>query len=136
MIEKLTQTLDFNSQALLLRARRQETLASNIANADTPNFKARDFNFASALKIAAMLTPGSSAVKLTATVAGHFDGGQLGDIQARMQYRPSVQPSIDGNTVDMDTERAQFADNAMRYEAALRFLNGQIKTILSAVQTS
>jgi flagellar basal-body rod protein FlgB len=108
MIDKLGQALDFNAAALKLAARRQEILAANIANADTPNYRARDFSFEAALRSA------------TEAVRG--------------LYRLPTQPSIDGNTVDMDTERAQFAENAVRYEAALRFLNGQIKTILSAIQ--
>jgi flagellar basal-body rod protein FlgB len=134
MIDKLTQALDFNAQALQLRAKRQELLASNIANADTPNYKAADFDFAAALKAATNQQQTTAPADLSATNAGHVGTKVVGNLATPMLYRSAVQPSIDGNTVDMDTERTQFTDNAVRYEAAMRFLNGQIKTILSAIQ--
>ena len=130
MIDKLNQALDFQSQALQLRARRQEILATNIANADTPHFKATDFDFDAALKAAT----GSAPARPSATSPGYFAAGEAGSPVAPALYRLPAQPSIDGNTVDMDTERTLFTDNAVRYEAALRFLNGQIKTILSAIE--
>jgi flagellar basal-body rod protein FlgB len=134
MIDKLTQALDFNAQALQLRAKRQELLASNIANADTPNYKAADFDFATALKAATNQQQTTVPAGLSVTDAGHVGAKVAGNLATPMLYRSAVQPSIDGNTVDMDTERTQFTDNAVRYEAAMRFLNGQIKTILSAIQ--
>ncbi len=134
MIDKLTQALDFNAQALQLRAKRQELLASNIANADTPNYKAADFDFAAALKNATIQQQTTASSDLSVSDAGHVGTKIAGNLATPMLYRSSVQPSIDGNTVDMDTERTQFTDNAVRYEAAMRFLNGQIKTILSAIQ--
>lgn len=134
MIDKLTQALDFNGQALQLRAKRQELLASNIANADTPNYKAADFDFAAALKAATEPGPGAKDGALRVSDANHLGAKSVGNLATPLLYRSAVQPSIDGNTVDMDTERTQFTDNAVRYEAAMRFLNGQIKTILSAIQ--
>ena len=134
MIDKLNKALDFQGQALLLRAKRQEVLASNLANADTPNYKARDFDFSSALHAAtASSNELTQANRLTASAGGHLVAKQSNSA-VPVSYRAAVQPSIDGNTVDMDTEHALFADNAVRYEAAVRFLNGQIKTILSALQ--
>jgi flagellar basal-body rod protein FlgB len=122
----LDKALDFNAQALTLRARRQGVLAANIANADTPGFKAQDFDFAQALQ--------------QATVGGQA-GGQSGKVgtatsaaEVQLKARETLQAATDENTVDLDTERTAFSDNAIRYEAALRSLNGQIKTLLSAIQ--
>jgi flagellar basal-body rod protein FlgB len=134
MIQNLTRALDFNSYALQLRARRQEQLAANIANSDTPNYKAADFDFAAALKAATAAPREPASTGIATTSASHLRPARVGDLETPVLFRSAVQPSIDGNTVDMDTERAQFTENAVRYEAAMRFLNGQIKTILSAIQ--
>ena len=133
MISKLDDALRFQQTALSLRAARQELLASNIANADTPNYKARDVNFASVLQDAlAGTTTDLPAVK---TSPMHLEGNSGTSIMgAPVMYRKPVQPSADGNTVDMDVERAQFADNALRYEASVRFISEQMKTMLTAIQ--
>lgn len=134
MIGKLDDYLRFNETALNLRAQRQQLLASNIANADTPNFKGRDIDFNSALKGAMERTgPAPTALAKTATThltanAGNSVGG------APLLYRNTQQGNIDGNTVDMDVERNQFADNAIRYEAGLTLISAQIKSMLAAVQ--
>ena len=133
MINKLDDALHFQQTALNLRAARQELLASNIANADTPNYKARDINFASALQNALAGT----AAELPAIKASpmHLDGNSGASILGSpVMYRKPVQPSADGNTVDMDVERAQFADNALRYEASVRFVGEQMKAMLTAIQ--
>ena len=114
MIDKLQSALQAQSEALVLRARRQQVIASNIANADTPGYKAVDFDFTRALQ-AAIRSPGGT------------DAPKLRPLRA-------AQPAADGNTVEMDAERARFADNAVRYEAALRTLNGQIRTLLDAIK--
>jgi flagellar basal-body rod protein FlgB len=133
MIGKLDEALKFQSTALTLRASRQQVLASNIANADTPGYKAADFDFARALANATgAAKSGASASTLKTTAAGHLAGSR-GPGGADIQYRVPGQASIDGNSVELDAERAAFADNAIRYEASLRFLNGQIKTIMSAI---
>lgn len=130
MIPKLDEALAFHAEALKLRARRQEVLAANLANGDTPGYQAVDFKFADALRAAA---GGASGGVLERTQAGHLGArGSAGG--ATLQYRMPTQPSVDNNTVDMDAERARFADNAVRYEAALAFLNGQIKAILAAAE--
>lgn len=116
MTDRIDDMFRFQSEALKLRSQRQELLAANIANADTPNYKAVDFDFAKALASAS-----------SGKAAGAAPEPQI-------LYRVPTQPSLDGNTVEMDTERAQFADNTVRYEAALRVLNQQIKTLLSAMQ--
>lgn len=130
MIGKLDENLSFHSQAMLLRSQRQQVLASNIANADTPGYQARDFDFNAALRAAA---GGAAAAQGVArTDATHMaPAGSVGGVA--LQYRNAAQGSLDRNSVDMDVERAQFADNAVRYEASLRFLNHQIKTMLAAI---
>lgn len=133
MTSRIDSALQFQQTALNLRAARQELLASNIANADTPNYKARDIDFASALQGALSGTTGS--LPLNTTSAQHL-GGATGDsvMGAPLRYRTVLQPSADGNTVDMDVERAQFADNALRYEASVRFVSEKIKGVLTALQ--
>ena len=144
MLDKLTSNLDFNGKALMLRAERQRILASNIANVDTPGYVARDFKFADALQQA---TQGSSSLNKQAMstsaqnnaytnakhIAFNTDTSSELDREA-LGYALASQPSIDGNSVDLDRERAAFADNSIRYEATLRFINGHAKTMLSAIQ--
>lgn len=133
MINKLDDALRFQQTALNLRAARQELLASNIANADTPNYKARDIDFASALRGA--LAGTSAEVPMATTSPLHLQGGSGETVMgAPVMYRKPVQPSADGNTVDMDVERAQFADNALRYEASVRFVSERLKGLLTAIQ--
>ena len=137
MIGKLDDYLRFNESALSLRSQRQQVLASNIANADTPGYKARDIDFASALQgVMARTTPPAGV--LNATAAAHIGGaGQNADILpdgTALQYRGVVQGAVDGNTVDMDVERNQFADNALRYEASITLINHQIRAMMAAIQ--
>ena len=133
MINKLDDALRFQQTALSLRAARQELLASNIANADTPNYKARDVNFAGALQNA--LAGTTTDLPAVRTSPMHLKGNSGTSILGTpVMYRKPVQPSADGNTVDMDVERAQFADNALRYEASVRFVSEQMKATLTAIQ--
>ena len=137
MIGKLDNYLRFNETALSLRAQRQELIASNIANADTPNFKARDIDFASAMQGALAKAGPGAANPLAATNKGHIqpaaDGKALPD-GTPVLYRGVVQGAVDGNTVDMDVERNQFADNAVRYEAGITMINHQIRGLMAAIQ--
>jgi len=137
MIGKLDNYMRFNETALNLRSQRQELLASNIANADTPNYKARDIDFASALKGALAATTPPAGV-MAKTAPGHIGGaGQRGDFLPNgtpVLYRSAAQGSADNNTVDMDVERNQFTDNALRYEAGITFINMQIRGMMSAIQ--
>ncbi len=133
MVNKLDEALRFQQTALSLRAARQELLASNIANADTPNYKAKDVDFASALQNAL----GGQAAGLTVarTAPAHLEGSAgTSVLGSPVMFRKPVQPSADGNTVDMDVERAQFADNALRYEASVKFVSEKLKSILAALQ--
>jgi len=138
MIGKLDDYMRFNETALSLRGQRQELLASNIANADTPHFKARDIDFASALQgaLARSTVPVQGAPAQSAP--GHLAGtGQRGDFLPNgtpVLYRMPAQGSADNNTVDMDVERNQFADNALRYEAGITLINMQIRGMMAAIQ--
>lgn len=127
MIARLTESFDFHSQALSLRAERQRLIAGNIANADTPGFQARDFEFASALRAAT-----GSAGPGSAIAAGVMTPG--GRSAPALRYAVPSQTNLDSNTVDMDRERAAFADNSVKYEATLRFINGNVRTMLDAIK--
>ncbi len=130
MIGKLEQHFRFNETALSLREQRQQILATNIANADTPNFKARDINFGETLH--GVLN--GTLPQMKKTSPNHLNGGnETGPGGAPLLYRTEVQGSADGNTVDMDVERTQFADNALRYEAAVTMLNSQIRSLMIAI---
>jgi flagellar basal-body rod protein FlgB len=148
MLDKLTETLDYQGKALVLRAERQRTIASNIANADTPGYQARDFDFKTAMREAtgqnlspmAQPTIGTNAAgqELTAvngaTDPRHIPLRNVGeDSSGELGYRNQVQPSMDNNTVDMDSERAAYMDNTIHYESTLRFINGYTRTITSAI---
>lgn len=133
MSSRIDDALRFNQTALSLRAARQELIASNIANADTPNFKAKDIDFASALK--EVMSSSAPKLAMSATATGHLNGDDGKSVMgAQVKYRNVSQPSADGNTVDMDVEQAQFADNALRYEASVKFVSEDIKAILTAIQ--
>jgi flagellar basal-body rod protein FlgB len=125
-----TQRLDSHGKALDLLSQRQKVLAGNIANADTPGFKARDFDFSAALAEARGDAAGTAR---TSNRHLHGNGSADGQPQVTLLWRNAEQPSLDGNTVDLDRERANFADNAMRYEATLRFINSDVRTMLSAI---
>ena len=129
MIGKLDDYLHFNEAALNLRSQRQQLLASNIANADTPGFKARDIDFTSALAGAM-----SGASPTAAAQAGNSHPVATLNMPAAPLYRTPVQGAVDGNTVDMDVERNQFADNSIRYEAGITMLNAQIRNMMAAIQ--
>jgi flagellar basal-body rod protein FlgB len=147
MFANLTNGLDFQAKALLIRADRQRVIASNIANVDTPGYAARDLNFKDAMNSA--LGAGSNlTLARTPSPSSNGDGtshpahiplqstlGSLGGNDSpTLEYTTQSQPSMDGNSVDMDRERANFVDNSVRYEATLRFINGSSRTILSAIQ--
>ena len=132
MVNKIQDALFFQQQALSLRAERQQVLAGNIANADTPHFQARDVDFATVLQ-SAVSGRDEAGLRLATTSPRHSQG-TTGTQPAHLMYRQVVQPSADGNTVDMDVEQAQFAENAFYYEAGLTFLSGRIATLRSAIQ--
>ncbi|MDN0074273.1 flagellar basal body rod protein FlgB [Crenobacter sp. SG2303] len=134
MLDKIAKHFDFQQRALDTRAQRAEVIASNIANADTPYYKAVDLDFKAAMQAAA--GNGQKTLALATTSPQHINGGGLPgfDDKTALLYRSQVQPSLDGNTVDMDIERAQFTDNAMKYQASLTFLNRRIANLSEAIK--
>lgn len=134
MINKLDKELNFHHQALSLRAARQELLSSNVANADTPNFKAKDIDFASVLHEKLSLTTNLNKVNLNTTSPTHINSAAQGVFGDNILYRVPLQPSADGNTVDMDMERTRFADNAIKYDASITFINNEFRNLTLAMQ--
>lgn len=135
MTNPLDDLLRTQQTTLGLRAHRQEILASNIANADTPNFKARDVDFQSALKNAlggAGTTAG--ALPLAQTHAGHLTAALGNPADSTLLYRTETQSSVDGNTVNMDVERSQFAQNTLQYETSLAVVNHLLRDMQTALQ--
>jgi len=121
--------LSHHEQALRFRAQRNQVLSSNIANVDTPNYKARDLDFGAALKGARQET-----ISLTTTSDLHKQAWGTTESGARSVYRVPSQPTLDGNTVSMDVEQAAFAENALQYRASLAFLDGHIRTLRFALR--
>ena len=119
--------LGIHAQALELRSQRTEVLAANLANADTPHYKARDLNFAATL---AQLQGEEKPLKATHPSHLQAPGHNSGDLL----YRAPTQMSLDGNTVEEEQEKADFADNALRYQASLRFLGNRVQGLMSAIR--
>jgi flagellar basal-body rod protein FlgB len=125
--------LGVNQDALKLQSKRMEVLANNLANVDTPNYKAQDIDFKTALAQAG--SPGAS-LPLTTTSSGHLGGTSATgdtDTSAALKYRVPLAPSLDGNTVDAQLEQAAFADNTVRYQATLTFLSSSLKDLMTAI---
>jgi flagellar basal-body rod protein FlgB len=131
-LSKLDQELDFQSQALKLRAFRQQLLASNVANADTPNYKAVDINFEQELQRIAGKNAGS--LKLETTNKNHLQANAGNTLGAQVLYRTNTEANIDGNTVNLDVERAKLAENAFRYENTVRNISGDFRTLTTAIR--
>jgi flagellar basal-body rod protein FlgB len=145
MALNLDSYLGVHAQALTLEAQRTELLAANLANADTPNYKARDIDFKAALAAAGGNSgsgssgsgAGGGTVAVTTTNAAHLGGqsSELTDaaIGENLKYRVPMAPSLDGNTVDTQLEQAAFAENSVRYQATLTFLNARLKELMTAI---
>ena len=132
----LNEKLSLYGRAMDLRVQRHQALASNIANADTPGYKARDFDFSSALQKA--MGGQGGGVTLAQTAAGHLPGSGDAAGAAGLQYRTVLQGAVDGNTVDMDVERSQMADNALQYQILAQLVSDRVqgmKTALSSAQS-
>ncbi|MGA3156155.1 MAG: flagellar basal body rod protein FlgB [Steroidobacteraceae bacterium] len=135
-------SLDINSylgvhaQALMVESRRTELLASNLANADTPNYKARDIDFKQAL--AAAGSASSSSLALQTTQAGHQSTESSASLanEPGVQYRVPMAPALDGNTVDEQLEQSAFAENSVRYQATLTILNSKLRSLMTAITGS
>ncbi len=128
----LTQALDFQAQALVLRSERQRLIAGNIANADTPGYVAREMDFARALREATGAAPTAGA--LATTSPGHIAAPSGARSDPELLYASHAQDSVDRNTVDLDRERASFAENSVKYEATLRFINADVRMMLDAMR--
>jgi flagellar basal-body rod protein FlgB len=125
-MNKIDKAFAFQEKALALRSYRQELIASNIANADTPHYNAVDINFADSMKKA--LSGMRDGIDLNKTNNRHLDGHDTGGLYGiKPLYRTAVQPSIDGNTVDNNLEQAQFTENSLNYMSTLTFINGTIQ---------
>lgn len=129
----LERDLRVHYTALNLQAYRQQLLASNIANSDTPNFKARDILFRDALDAALGRGYWKPPLSLMKTHARHLEGKVEFSPEAFARYRTEWQSAVDGNTVDMDMERAAFAENTVHYEASITFINGLLRSMQTAI---
>jgi len=130
--------LGIHQDALKVQSRRLEVLADNLANVDTPNYKARDIDFRAALAQATdarnAIQGSAGGVALATTDKGHIQGDLLGGgTDAVLKYRVPLAPSLDGNTVDAQQEQAAFAESSVHYQATLTFLSMRMKSLLTAI---
>lgn len=140
MAMNLDSYLGVHAQALTLESQRTQLLAANIANADTPNYKARDIDFKAAMAAAGGATgtsASSTTLSTTTTNAAHVASSQ-GNVGSSLsasavKYRVPMAPSLDGNTVDTQLEQSAFAENSVRYQATLTFLNARFKELMTAI---
>lgn len=123
------------SQAMNLRTQRHQILASNIANADTPQYKARDFDFSEAMKNVMSGRVEGGGIPMATTSSGHLQGG-VASGPAVMKFRTETQSAVDGNTVDMDTERSQIAENALQYQILTQLIGEKFKSMRSALSST
>ncbi|HED3891330.1 TPA: flagellar basal body rod protein FlgB [Morganella morganii] len=135
MLDKFDNELRFQHEALQLLSQRQDIIAANIANADTPGYLARDIDFSQQLKDANdRLSVGKMGnVKLAMTSGKHIPGASSVLESSQLLYRVPDQPSADGNTVDMDRERVNFADNTVKYQTSLTILGSQLKGMMTVI---
>lgn len=122
-----------HAEAMSVQRRRMEVLSANIANADTPGFQARDVDFAATLA-AVVKSDGSGTPRTLTTDPRHIpmNISPAGD-GSRLAYRVPMQPSVDGNTVDVQVEQAKFAEAALHYQASLQFADGRIRGLMTAI---
>ena len=125
----LDRTFGIHAQALQVRSQRMEVLAQNIANADTPNFKARDIGFRAVLNGVA-----GDDLKIQATRQGHYNAGEATSDGSGLLYRVPFNTAFDGNTVEMSVEQAQYGKAAADYQATLQFLESDISGLRKALR--
>lgn len=126
--------LGIQPEALELQSRRMQVLADNLANVDTPNYKARDLDFQAAL--AAASGGADAPVTLETTDARDIGAGAAADGSAALKYRVPLAPALDGNTVDAELEQAAFAENTVRYQATLSFISSSLRNLMTAITGS
>ncbi|WP_410499222.1 flagellar basal body rod protein FlgB [Chitinibacter sp. S2-10] len=131
MLGKIDNYFRNQEAGLKMRSYRQEVLASNIANADTPNYKARDFDFKAAYEAARL--PLQTSTLATSNPRHLQPANKIDIFSPELKYRNERQPSIDGNTVDMDSEMKEFTDNAIRYQSAVTFMQRRIESMKTAL---
>ena len=124
--------MELYQHALELRSQRANVLANNIANADTPGYKARDIDFQQMLR--QRLGEGSDLVSVQTSDANHFSTVSQADTITGLKFCNPINPAIDGNTVDAQQEKTEFVRNTMEYQAAFEFLNGKVKSLMSAIR--
>lgn len=134
-MSSIAKNFEVYSKALDLRSQRHQVLASNIANADTPNYKARDFDFTAVMQNALGGKAVGGVLPMQMTARGHLDGSG-GRGMPSLQYRAEYQSAVDGNTVDMDVERAQIADNALQYQVLTQLISNKFQGLRSAMASS
>jgi len=122
--------LGVHAEALKVQTQRMDVLANNLANVDTPGYKARDIDFRTALAAAGSVEGG---VTLATTDAKHLTVNSTADGGAALKYRVPLAPSLDGNTVDSQQEQAAFADNTVHYQATLTFLSMRLRNLVTAI---
>ena len=126
--------LGVQQDALNVQSKRMEVLAKNLANADTPNYKAQDIDFRAAL---AQAGSAGASLPMASTTSGQSIGTSTQDgnvdLSSALKYRTPLAPSLDGNTVDVQMEQAKFAENTVRYQATLTFLTGSLKDLMTAI---
>jgi flagellar basal-body rod protein FlgB len=125
--------LGVHADALKLQSKRMEVIADNLANSDTPGYKARDIDFRAAMASAGGAGGASAPVKLATTNPGHLGTDPTAEASASLKYRVPLAPALDGNTVDAQQEQAAFADNTVRYQATLTFLSSRFKSLMTAI---
>ncbi|MFL0796540.1 MAG: flagellar basal body rod protein FlgB [Cellvibrionaceae bacterium] len=125
--------LGIHEQALGVRTKRAEVLANNLANAETPHFKAQDVDFQSALKMELQKT-GDGGLDMNTSRFGHITGGAEMSNDESLLFRIPQQASIDGNTVEEHIEHGEYMKNAMDFQASFQFLNGKFKGLMSAIK--
>jgi flagellar basal-body rod protein FlgB len=125
--------LGIHEQALEVRVKRAEVLANNLANADTPGFKARDIDFKAVLGGQMDAQGGAGTMKMATTNGNHLPHSSMDGPDALL-YRTPSQPSLDGNTVDTQEEMAEFMKNTLQYQSSFQFLNGKFKSLTSAIR--
>jgi len=135
MTDPISADLQFFQRAIALRHQRQDVLAANIANADTPNYKARDMDFRAAMHDAMAPHRRLADTQLALTSARHIAGQAKSPTPdtGRLLYRQPLQPSLDGNTVDMDVERVHFAENTTRLQAGMTLISHEMRALTQAI---
>jgi len=134
-VSNIAQNFSVLSKALDLRTQRHQVLASNIANADTPNFKARDIDFKSAMQNALAGQANAGALSMAVTSGAHQKGSGMSD-SGTLQYRSETQSAVDGNTVDMDVERTQITDNALQYQILTQLISNKFQGLRTAMSSN